>query len=449
MTNPTVGAMSSMNPFYPFYDEDGSYFPVNYNPLAVQDEQLGDMQRVWNSTTNINPYVQFDFGKGIYLKSNFGANISHQREYSYWSAVYNPQGADYNGLGQMYITQNYVITWNNVLGWNYTFADKHDVGVMLGQEMQRKYYQYEYLCGNDFPYADSGMRDLTTVGSWMDSEFSKSEATLASYFLDAHYTYNDRVYVSGSFRRDGSSVFGADKRWGNFWSLGGKYRFSEDFFSDNEIFTNAALRASYGTVGNQDIGWYAARAFYESGANYAGAPGMVPAGIANRELTWETSKKFDVGVELSLINRVHLTLDYYNEVTDDALYAVPLSLTTGMSSATQNIGSVRNSGIEFSANATIMQRQDFVWNAYVNLSWNKNEVVKLNGEPVESDLTMLEEGRPFNTFRMKEWAGVDKETGKPQWYLNETGSEVTSDYNEAAKRYVGCANPAEIGRAHV
>ena len=446
MTNPTVGAITQMKPFYPFYNEDGSYnTSVSYNPLAVQDEKLGDMSRVWNSTININPYIQFDFGKGIYAKSTLGVNISHQREYSYWSAVYNNQGMGYNGLGQEYITQNAVITWNNVLGWNYTFGDKHDVSVMVGQEMQRKYYQYEYLCGSDFPYADNGMRDLSTAGSWMDSEFYKSEATLASYFVDAHYTFNDRVYVSGSFRRDGSSAFGADKRWGNFWSLGAKYRFSEDFFSESEVFTNAALRASYGTVGNQDIGWYAARGFYVAGSNYAGVPGMTPSGISNRQLTWETSKKFDVGVEFSLVDRVHVTLDYYNEITEDALYSVPMSQTTGMSSATQNIGSVRNSGIEFSVNATIMQKKNFVWNAYANLSWNKNEVVKLNGEPVEGTLTMMEEGRPFNTFRMKEWAGVDPETGMPQWYLNETGNEVTSDYNAAAKRYVGEAQPKVVG----
>ena len=447
MTSPIVGASTQMKPFYPFYNEDGTYntSSATYNPLAVWDEKLGDMSRVWNQTININPYVQLDFGYGIYAKSTLGVNISNQREYQYWGAIYNAQGVSYNGLGQQYTTKNTVLTWNNVLGWNYTFGEKHDVSFLVGQEMQHKMSGYEYLSGNDFPFATSGMRDLSTVGTWGDSEYYTSEAKLASYFLDAHYSFNDRLYISGSFRRDGSSVFGANHRWGNFWSAGAKYRFSEDLFADNEIFTNAALRASYGTVGNQDIGWYAARGFYVSGYNYAGVPGMVPTSISNPDLTWEVSKKLDIGIDLSLMDRIHFTLDYYNELTDDALYSVPLSLTTGMSSAMQNIGSIRNSGWELSVNANIINRGDFAWNAYANFSWNKNEVVRLNGEPIEGTITIVEEGRPYNQFKMKEWAGVDYETGLPLWYKNESGEETTSDFNEAAKRYVGSAEPKMVG----
>ncbi len=447
MASPITGASTQMRPFYPFYNEDGSYntSSATYNPLAVWDKKVGDISRVWNQTININPYVQFDFGHGIYAKSTLGINISNQREYQYWGAVYNAQGASYNGLGQLYNTNNTVITWNNVLGWNYTFGEKHDVSFLVGQEMQEKNYRYEFLSGSDFPFATSGMRDLSTVGSWSDSEYYDSEAKLASYFLDAHYTFNDRVYISGSYRRDGSSVFGSNNRWGDFWSVGAKYRFSEDLFADSQIFTNAALRASYGTVGNQDIGWYAARGFYQSGYNYAGTPGMVPGSIPNPDLTWEVSKKFDVGVDFSLVDRVHITLDYYNELTDDALYSVPLSQTTGMSSTMKNIGAIRNSGWELSVNANIFNRRDFTWNAYANFSWNKNEVVRLNGEPIEGTYSIIEEGRPYNQFKMKEWAGVDYETGMPLWYLNETGDETTSNYNDAAKRYVGSAEAKMVG----
>ena len=447
MTSPIVGASTQMKPFYPFYNEDGTYntSSATYNPLAVWDEQVGDISRVWNQTVNINPYVQLDFGKGIYAKSTFGVNVADQREYQYWGAIYNNQGMSYNGLGQQYTTKNTVLTWNNVLGWNYTFGEKHDVSFLVGQEMQAKTRSYDYMNASDFPFASSGMRDLSTVGTWSDSEHYEAEAKLASYFLDAHYSFNDRIYVSGSYRRDGSSVFGSNNRWGNFWSVGAKYRFSEDLFADSEVFTNAAVRASYGTVGNQDIGWYAARGFYESGYNYAGVPGMVPTSIPNPDLTWEVSKKLDVGFDLSLADRVHFTLDYYNELTDNALYSVPLSLTTGLSSAMSNIGAIRNSGWELSVNANIFNRRDFSWNAYANFSWNQNEVVRLNGEPIESTLYIVEEGRPYNQFKMKEWAGVDDETGMPLWYKNETGDETTSDYNEATKRYVGSAEPKMVG----
>ncbi len=448
MSSATVAAVSSMSPMDPFYNEDGSYANINrYNPLALHDSTKGELNRTWNQTVNLNPYLQVDFGKGIYAKTSLGANINDMRIYQYWSAIYNPQGMNYNGLGQQFNSKNTVITWTNTLGWNYTFDEKHDVGIMLGQEMQRKMYHYDYYAKSDFPFADNGMRDLSTAGTEQGSEYYKQEATLSSYFLDAHYAYDDKYYISGSYRRDGSSVFGMDTRWGNFWSVGAKWRLSgENFLKDNEVVTNAAVRVSYGTVGNQDISWYAARGFYVSGYNYNQTPGMVPGSIANPNLTWEVSKKFDAGFDLSFIQRINLTFDYYNEKTTDALFEVPLSMTTGQTSVYQNIGSIRNRGLEFSVNATVMQKRDFTWTAYANLTWNQNRVVKLStDEPIEDTYSIIEEGRPYRQFYMKEYAGVDRETGKPLWYLNESGDETTSNYNDAAKRYVGSADPKVLG----
>ena len=449
MSSPTVATISSMLPLYPFYNEDGSYANIaSSNPLALHDKDKGEINEVTSQTINLSPYLQIDFGKGIYAKTTFGANIIDLREYNYWSAIYNPQGMNYNGLGQQYNSRSTVLTWNNILGWNYSFIKKHHINLMLGQEMQRKNYFFEYYAGSDFPFADSGMRDLTTAGSWNDSEYYKREARLASYFADAHYSYEDKYYISGSFRRDGSSVFGTNNRWGNFWSVGAKWRITgEDFLKDNPILTNATLRASYGTVGNQDIDWYAARGFYEAGANYGGVPGMTPESIANPNLTWEVSKKFDIGFDLSFINRIHLTFDYYNETTDDALFEVPLSMTTGLSETFQNIGSIRNRGIEVAVNAVVIQNRELTWSVYANLTWNKNEVIKLSTpDPiVPNGFSIIEEGRPYRQFYMKEYAGVERETGKPMWYLNKEGDETTTAYNDAAKRYVGSAEPKVLG----
>ena len=448
MSSPLTAAISSQTPMDPVYDSEGNYNNINmYNPVALMDEETGELNETKMQTVNLNPYLQIDFGQGIYAKTTLGVNITDLRQYQYWSALYNPQAMDYNGLGQQYNSRNSVITWNNVFGWNHKFADKHDVSLMLGQEMQKKSYFYEYYAKSDFPFADSGMRDLTTAGTDQGSEYYKQEARLASYFLDAHYSYADKYYLSGSFRRDGSSVFGANTRWGNFWSVGGKWRMSgEDFLNGNNVITNATLRASYGTVGNQDIDWYAARGFYGAGYNYNQMPGMRPVSISNQELTWEVSKKFDVGFDLSLWHRLNLTFDFYNEITSDALFQVPLSMTTGMSETYQNIGKIRNHGIEFAVNANIIQSKDWTWTAYANLTWNQNEVMKLStDDPIEYTFQIIEEGRPYTQFKMKEYAGVDSETGKPLWYLNETGEETTSDYNAAAKRYVGDADPDVLG----
>ena len=448
MSSPLTAAISSQTPMDPIYDSEGNYNNINmYNPVALMDEDTGELNENKMQTINLNPYLQVDFGLGIYAKTTLGVNLTDLRQYQYWSALYNPQAMDYNGLGQQYNSRNTVVTWNNVVGWNHKFADKHDVSVMLGQEMQKKSYFYEYYAKSDFPFADSGMRDLTTAGTEQSSEYYKKEARLASYFMDAHYSYADKYYLSGSYRRDGSSVFGSNTRWGNFWSVGGKWRISgEDFLNGNNVITNATLRASYGTVGNQDIDWYAARGFYGAGYNYNQMPGMIPVSISNQELTWEVSKKFDIGFDFSLWHRLHFTFDFYNEITSDALFQVPLSMTTGMTETYKNIGKIRNHGIEFSVNANILQTKDWTWSAYANLTWNENEVVKLStDEPIEYTFQIIEEGRPYTQFKMKEYAGVDRETGKPLWYLNETGNETTSDYNAAAKRYVGDADPNVLG----
>ena len=448
MSSPLTAAVSSQTPMDPFYDSEGNYANINnYNPLALMDEKTGELNQSNTQMVNLNPYFQIDFGKGIYAKTTLGVNINELRQYQYWSALYNPQAQDYNGLGQQYNSKSTVVTWNNIIGWNYKFADKHDISLMLGQEMQKKSYFYEYYAKSDFPFAASGMRDLTTAGTDQGNEYYKQEARLASYFADVHYSYADKYYLSGSFRRDGSSVFGTDNRWGNFWSVGGKWRISgEEFLSENEIITNATLRASYGTVGNQDISWYAARGFYSSGYNYNQMPGMRPTSIPNPELTWEVSKKFDIGFDLSFLQRIHLTFDFYNEETSDALFKIPLSMTTGISKTYQNIGSIRNRGIEFSINTSIIQNNDLNWNFFANLTWNKNEVIKLStDDPLEYTYQIIEQGHPYSQFYMKEYVGIDHETGKPLWYLNKEGDETTSDYNAAAKRYVGDADPKVLG----
>lgn len=448
MTNPTVGAATQLRPFDKVYNEDGTYANVDrYNPLAVWDKHLGDLNDQTNQTITGNPWLMVHLPYGIWAKTSLGVNLVDQNQYTYWSAVYNKQGMAYNGLGQTYISRKSTITWTNTFGWNYTFAGKHDIDLLLGQECQRYDYHYDYHSRSDFPFAASGMRDMTTAASDNGSEYYREESRLASYFADAHYSYADRYYLSASVRRDGSSVFGADHRWGTFWSVGAKWRVSQEKFLQNQTWlTNLALRVSYGTVGNQSLpSLYAARGFYAAGYNYSQVPGMVPSQIANDELTWETSKKFDVGFDMSLFNKVNVTFDYYNDTTSDALYQVPTSMTTGMNSYYKNIGKILNRGIEIAANATVFANKDITVNVNANLGWNKNKVLKLADGSIVGTYSIIEEGRPYRQFYTKEYAGVDRNTGEALYYLNAEGDETTTDYNKAAKRYVGSAEPKVIG----
>ncbi|MDE6697644.1 MAG: TonB-dependent receptor [Muribaculaceae bacterium] len=450
MSAPTTAAVSSMTPFEPIYVNNGTEYNFGisgYNPLALQDPKLGNLSRVTNQTINANPWMKLDLPFGIYIKTNFGVNIMDQRQYDYWSAVYNPQGMEYNGLGMQYNSKSSTITWTNLIGWNYTFNEKNVFDVMIAQEMQRYEYFYEYYAKYDFPFAADGMRNLATAGSDDGSEYYESSSRLASYFGSANYSFDSRYYLSASFRRDGSSVFGRNKRWGNFWSVGAKWRLGQESFMKNQnVIKNADIRISYGTVGNQSLpSLYAARGFYEAGYNYNQTPGMVPGGIENPDLTWETSKKFDVGFDLNLWNRLNVTFDYYNEDTSDALYEVPLSLTTGMESTWQNIGKIRNRGIELGLRGVVFANKDMSVSLFSNLTFNQNKVIKLANGTIESSYTIIEEGRPYRQFKMKEYAGVDPQTGKALYYLNEEGNETTDVWNDAAKRYVGSADPKIVG----
>ncbi len=451
MSSPLTGAVSSMLPFYPFYNEDGSYWGAGseYNPLALNDKNLGDLNDVTNQTFVGNPWLRIDLPFGIWAKTSLGVNVVDQTEYNYWSGVYNPQGIDYGGLGQQYKTRFSTITWTNTFGWNKTFNDVHAIDLLLGQEMQRYDYHYDYYSKTNFPFAGSGMRDMTTAASDNGSEYGRVESRLASYFLDAHYAYDNRYYLSASYRRDGSSVFGANKRWGNFWSVGGKWRLSQEAFAKNLTWlSNAALRISYGTVGNQSFGLndvYPARGRYATGYNYNQEPGIVPTQIDNPDLTWETSNKFDVGFDLSLFNRLNIVFDYYNDVTSDALYSVPLSMTTGMASYMKNIGKIRNRGVEIGLNGVAYTNRDLTVSLFANMTWNQNRVIKLADGSIESTWSIIEEGRPYRQYYMPEYAGVDRETGKALYYLNESGNETTDVYAEAAKRYLGSAEPKVFG----
>lgn len=446
-SSPTVAAIGR-TPMEAFYTAEGEYAGIDsYNPLAICDKHFGDIDEINNQTINANPWLRLQLPHGLWVKTNFGANIVDQREYAYWSALYNPQGMQYNGKGQQSNYRSSTITWTNTLGWKYTFSRLHSADVLLGQEMQRYEYRREYYSGYDFPFAASGMRTLASAGAWDDSSYDKASSRLASYFANLHYSYDSRYYLSLSGRRDGSSVFGARHRWGNFWSAGAKWRLSQErFLAGNRAVTNAALRLSYGTVGNQSLpSLYAARAYYSAGYNYNQTPGMVPANIENPDLTWETSRKFDAGLDLSLFNRAHLTVDFYTETTTDALYNVPVSMVTGQDSYYKNVGRLRNSGIEIAANGTLYTSRDFDISAFLTLTSNRNRVLRLADGPIDYSYMTVEEGRPYRTFYMKEWAGVDRTDGRPLWYLNPTGTETTGDYNAAARRYLGSSEPKVYG----
>ncbi|MDR3057311.1 MAG: SusC/RagA family TonB-linked outer membrane protein, partial [Prevotella sp.] len=317
-------------------------------------------------------------------------------------------------------------------------------------------YYHEYYSAANF--ALEGYRDLISASEYMGAENLRREKTLNSFFMNAEYDYLSKYYLSGSIRRDGASTFGANNRWGTFWSIGGKWRLSEEKFMESakNYLSNFSLRASYGSVGNSDTeDWYASRGFYSFGFNYNNQPGMRPTSVENKDLGWETTYKFDVGFDALLFNRINITFDYFDQRTKDLLFPVPVSMTTGLSTYMKNIGEMKNSGIELGVNANVFKNSDWNITMYANLTSARNKVTKTpNGEDVvpnsvtltqvnRSNYAIIREGYSFYSFYLREWAGVDSATGKPLWY-KEDGT-TTSNYNEADRRMVGNADPNIYG----
>ena len=438
-----------MSPWQSIKDEDGkwNFDTMNgYNPVAQRSEN-GDQSLAKQYRFLLTPYVTLNFTPDLIWTTRAGADIMMVDEFGYWSFM-QPQGAEMRGMGENANTTRTLMSITNTLNYLKTFNGVHNVNVMLGQEAQYTYRKQEYLAGSNYPVKDKPQVANAAVPGSASTIIDR--ASLASWFGNAEYDYANKYYVSASLRTDGSSRFGSNNRWGTFYSLGAKYRLTaEEFMKSTESWLqNLTLRASYGTSGNSEVGasWYAAKDLFGFGYNYANIPGMSHEQFGNDDLKWERTAKFNIGFDATLLNRFNIEFDYYSHRTKDMVFAVPTSFVTGLGSYYKNIGELENKGFELTLGAKIIENKDLSWNASLTLSHNKNKVVKLStDDPIESTYTIVEVGRPIYQFKMKEYAGVDPETGDPLWYLNEEGDETTDNYNKAAKRYLGDANPKVFG----
>lgn len=292
-----------------------------------------------------------------------------------------------------------------------------------------------------------------------------SEARLVSYLGRLAYNYKDRYYIEGSFRRDGSTRFSPDTRWGNFYAIGASWIISDEaFLEGNETLSFLKLRSSYGELGNNKIldsngdpSFFPYLQVFETGYNQLENTGVILGGATDPFLTWETTALFNVGFDFGLFNdRIEGTIEYYTKESIDLIYDRPLPISTGNDAITTNVGSIKNTGIEFSLNAAIVKSEDFTLNAGFNLSTNKNEITELTQESFINGTKRWEVGKSLYDFYIKEWAGVDPADGYGRWYkdvLDPNGDptgerELTKDFSEASKYYVGSSLPDLQGGFH-
>jgi TonB-linked SusC/RagA family outer membrane protein len=449
--SPIVGAYM-YRPNVPAYNPDGTPYFDNDGP-AGGASFIGVHEYNKSNSNSIkafgSAYAEYKFLKGFSYRLNLGGDYNDIKEYS-WDDPRNP-GNTSEGKGRA--TRNFstlfIGTITNLINYNKSF-EKHNISLMVGHEAQQGQYEATDVAVLNFPNAY--LHELESGSENEDSWGTSNDYALLSYFGKAEYDFDSKYYFSSSYRIDGSSRFGENKRFAPFYALAASWRINqESFLSGISVINNLKLRTSYGTTGNQDIyysetgepAYYAHQPLYGYGYNYKGNPGSAPTQVANPDLKWEQKQKFDVGIEFGIFDRISGTIDFYNEKTTDLLLFVPLSRTSGFNSALQNVGSMSNRGIEFDLNADIV-KSDFLWNVNINMTHNKNEILKLfNGEDIITGTKIRREGEAFNTFYMPKWAGVNPATGHAMWY--DKDMNVVEDYTKADKVIVGTSDPKFYG----
>lgn len=346
-------------------------------------------------------------------------------------------------------SRSYNLLTSNLFRFKHSFTGGHSLDGLAGYEYQTNYFESMGATGKGI---FSGLNILDATSQPESIRGTKTDNAFSSYLFQANYAYNEKYLVSTSFRRDGSSKFGRDRKYGNFYAVGLTWIASnEAFLANNALLTNLKFRLSYGTTGNADgISDYASQGIYSLTGQYAGVPSATPTRIENPNLSWEVSNNANFGIDAALWNRVNVTVDLYNRLTNNLLFDRPLQGTSGYSFITENIGAVRNQGLEVVLSADILQNTAFTWRTDLNLGMNRNTLTALYG-----DRTFVANGQrpfaldqPLNSWYLRRWLGVDPQTGDPLWeQVNADGTtNPTNNYNLATLQFAGSnANPTLFG----
>ncbi len=424
-----------------FYNGGGVYNPV---AIASLDQNTA-------KTTTFRGYASGEFRilDNLKFTSRYSGELLTVQEDQYRNPFYG-DGFALGGNAFSSFRRIFDWTWTNLLDYRINVNSAKDVYVnlQLGQEAQNTNNYVVQAGGQGFPNT-LALKYLASTSTPTTAYAVPIESSTASYFASANANYKDRYIVSGSFRRDGSSVFGANHKWGNFYSVGASWNVNEEsFLKDSKTISLLKLRSSYGENGNAlGFGYYSALATYIYDANYNNLPGSRPNNVGNPNLTWEKNKAFNVGLDFGLFkNRLGGTVEYYSRVTSGLLANIQLSRTSGFFSQLQNIGAISNKGIEISLNGRPINSKNFTWDIGFNISHNKNKVTQLyGGRPVASGNYNYTVGHDLQTFYLRQWAGVDPSNGNPQWYTDSSHKNKTSDYTQAKQSLNYSAAPKYFG----
>ena len=417
-----------MPPVVPVYAADGGY---NYdNPyenayFKLNGKSANPVSDLENTTaetlTNyalLNVSLRYYIAEGLTAKLAVGANQTDITQ-NYFAPSYTALGLNEGGVGSIGHKQNQVTQGELTLDYERQLGDNHYVSALVGYTIQSTQTNFNLSTTSRYTNEDLGYNNLGDGSHVYTPSSGQTKATLNSLIARVNYTLLNRYNATATFRADRSSRFSKDNRWGYFPSLGLSWNIDrEPFFSPLAPYLSLLkVRASVGSVGNQEIGDYEYAASYTA-SSYGGQTAYSKSNLGNSNLKWETTVSWNVGLDAGFWNnRLNIVVDYYYKKTSDLLLYLPVNSSTGTTSQLMNAGNVVNRGIELSVDATLLQRRDLQWVVNGNITHNHNELVKMSsdvkslysGELRES---ILREGEPVGSFYGYEFLGIDEQNGK-------------------------------------
>lgn len=440
-----ISASRFMLPYWNPYHTDGTlaslsngtWLGTNVNPLEWQANNPSDKNK-WKVMASV-------FGEirpiaGLTIRSIGGIDFLDQRTNMYSNPSFIPNYGE-GSVGRGF-SRYYNLTWTNTATYLFDLKDDHHFNVMLGQEAVDN--QMEGFSIVSRGQTNDQLLNFSSATRADNPGDNKSGSTYLSFFGRGEYNYAGKYYADFSVRRDGSSRFGKNSRWANFWSVGLMWNAkSEKAFENIEWLTNAQLAASVGTSGNSSIPAYDHLPLVSGGPIYGlegmELPGIAPFSKGNEDLTWEKLTTVNVSLKLGFWNRLNLTAEFYNKQTTDMLMAVPVSMTGGYQYRWSNMGAMVNRGVDLDVNVDVLRIRDFTWNVSANASYNKNEITELYNGRDEYELAntnlFLKVGHSYGEYYINRYVGVNPANGDALW-LDKEGN-VTNQFNEEDKVLVG------------
>ena len=440
------------------YNPDGSYLVPHpaglHNTVYLANT---DIYKQDNTRAISNNSLTYDIGYGIKAKSTFAIDYNSTFVHQYRNPI---EGDGSFTDGNSYQANSRYFTWSTInrLEYSEVFGDnEHFVSAIIGQSYQKN--KSDSLSAYGEAPASEGLYYVASFPTNQEGSAAFSDWSVLSYLAVANYSYKDKYIFNFTWRNDGSSRFASGYRFGNFFSYGAAWNISnENFLADSNIVSNLKLRASWGEAGDQNIGLNQYQSLFGYGADYDSSAAVYPTSFGNAVISWEKSEKLDVALDFGLFNdRVTGSVGYYQRDTSDLLQSVPISLTTGHSSQTQNIGDVRNSGIEVELDALVVKAGDFEWDIYGNVSTNENEVLKLAQDAEGNDInldgfyTATRVGKSIYEFYLRQFGGVNPDNGNPYYIIGGDGvdapisSEETTSWSTAQQTFLGPRIPKTVG----